>query len=93
MPYRELDWLFSSDSGRQQLAESAGKIYYSILVLLTIELFLGYERLVVVTLHRWHQYMNLDAVKEEVSVKAVEFLQSAASNTKKVNHFITILCL
>lgn len=46
---------------------------------------IGYERLVVVTLHRWHQYMSLDAVKEEVSSKAVEFLQSTASNTKKVN--------
>ena len=38
-----------------------------------------------VTLHRCHQYMSLDAVKEEVSAKAVEFLQSAASNTKKVS--------
>ena len=47
-----------------------------------------------VTLHRWHQYMSLEAVKEEVSAKAVEFLQSAASNTKKVNHSVTTyLCL
>lgn len=52
---------------------------------------LGYERLVVVTLHRWHQYMSLDAVKEEVSGKAVEFLQSSASNTKKVNHPIILV--
>jgi len=31
--------------------------------------------------------MSLDAVKEEVSAKAIEFLQSTASNTKKVSHF------
>jgi len=46
---------------------------------------IGYERLVVVTLHRGHQYMSLDAVKEEVSSKAVEFLQTTATSTKKVN--------
>ena len=50
-------------------------------------LVLGYERLVVVTLHRWHQYMSLDAVKEEVSSKAAEFVQTTATNTKKVSPF------
>jgi len=49
-----------------------------------IYLILGYERLVVVTLHRRHQYMSLDAVKEEVSGKAVEFVQANAISTKKV---------
>ena len=48
---RETDWLFSSDGGRKQLAESA-----------------GFERLVVVTLHRGHTYTRVEGVREEVGV-------------------------
>ena len=32
----------------------------------------GFERLVVVTLHRGHHYGNLDGVKEELSGKVLE---------------------
>ena len=65
---REVDWLFSSDSGRLQLAESA-----------------GFERLVVVAMHRGHTYSSLEAVKEEVSAKAVELVQHGLPHGKKVN--------
>ena len=64
---REVDWLFSSDAGRLQLAESA-----------------GFERLVVVTMHRGHTYSNLEAVKEEVSAKAAELAQPGLSAMRKV---------
>lgn len=67
MVYREVDWLFSSDPGRLQLAESA-----------------GFERLVVVAMHRGHTYSNLEAVKEEVSAKAVELVQHGLPQGKKV---------
>jgi spermidine synthase len=43
----------------------------------------GYQRLVVVNLHRLHKYGSLDEVKEEVAATAVEFLQSRAEGTKK----------
>ena len=65
--YRETEWLFSSDPGRRQLAESA-----------------GFERLVVVTLHRGHAYSSLDAVKEEVVGKAVELVQHGLPHGKQV---------
>ena len=64
---RETDWLFSSDYGRAQLAESA-----------------GFERLVIVTLHRGHTYSSLDAVKEEVSGKAIELVQLGPKQQKQV---------
>ncbi len=64
---REIDWLFSSDSGRLQLAESA-----------------GFERLVVVTMHRGHIYPSLAEVKEEVSARAVELLQKGLPHGKQV---------
>ena len=44
----------------------------------------GFERLVVVTLHRGHVYASLDAVKEEVSAKALELIQHNAPKKKKV---------
>lgn len=65
--YREIDWLFSSDPGRLQLAESA-----------------GFERLVVVTMHRGHTYPSLEAVKGEVSVKAMDLVQRGVRHGKKV---------
>ena len=55
---RETDWIFSSEPGRRELAESA-----------------GFDRLVLVTLHRGHTYQGLDQVKEEVSAKALELAQ------------------
>jgi len=61
--------------------------------LFTVCLILGYERLVVVTLHRGHHYMSLDAVKEEVSGKAVEFVQASATSTKKVIYGDLLLLL
>ena len=64
---RETEWLFSSDPGRRQLAESA-----------------GFERLVIVTLHRGHTYSSLDAVKEEVAGKAVELVQQGLPHGKQV---------
>ena len=36
----------------------------------------GFERLVVVTLHRGHHYGNLDDVKEELSGKVMELAPS-----------------
>jgi hypothetical protein len=66
--YREVDWLFSSDPGRLQLAESA-----------------GFERLVVVTMHRGHTYTSLEVVKEEVSAKAVELVQHGLPRGEKVS--------
>ena len=66
--FREVDWLFSSDAGRLQLAESA-----------------AVERLVVVTMHRGHTYSSLEQVKEEVSAKAVELIQSGLPPGKKVS--------
>ena len=65
---RETEWLFSSDPGRRQLAESA-----------------GFERLVIVTLHRGHTYSSLDAVKEEVAGKAVELVQQGLPHGKQVH--------
>uniref|UniRef100_A0A1X7V9F0 Methyltransferase domain-containing protein n=1 Tax=Amphimedon queenslandica TaxID=400682 RepID=A0A1X7V9F0_AMPQE len=37
----------------------------------------GYERLVIVTLHRGHTYQSLDKVKEEISTKAMELSQDS----------------
>ena len=65
---RETEWLFSSDPGQRQLAESA-----------------GFERLVVVTLHRSHTYSSLDAVKEEVAGKAVELIQQGLPHGRQVH--------
>jgi len=40
-PFREIDWLFSSDNGRRQLAESAGKIRrIKIMIVCSIRVFL-----------------------------------------------------
>ena len=65
--FRETEWLFSSDPGRKQLAESA-----------------GFERLVIVTLHRGHAYPSLDSVKEEVAVEAVQLAQEGLPPRKQV---------
>ncbi len=65
---REVDWMFSCDEGRLQLAESA-----------------GVERLVVVTMHRGHTYSSLEDVKEEVSAKAMELIQSDLPPGKNVS--------
>lgn len=64
---RETDWLFSTEAGSVQLAESA-----------------GFERLVVVTLHRNHKYQNMEQVKEEVSAKALDLSQDGLPAGKKV---------
>ncbi|KAI0218062.1 eEF1A lysine and N-terminal methyltransferase [Lamellibrachia satsuma] len=56
---REIEWLFSTKDGREDLCHSA-----------------GFERLVVVTLHRGHCYGNLDNVKEELSGKVMELAPS-----------------
>lgn len=64
---REVEWLFSTDPGRQQLAESA-----------------GFERLVVVTMHRGHTYPSLEEVKEEVAAKAMELTQHGLPHGMKV---------
>ena len=64
---RETDWLFSSDGGRKQLAESA-----------------GFERLVVVALHRGHTYTGVEGVREEVGGRAVELVQGGVSQGKQV---------
>ena len=44
----------------------------------------GFERLVVVTLHRGHTYSILDSVKEEVAGKAVELIQQGLPHGKQV---------
>jgi hypothetical protein len=44
----------------------------------------GFERLVVVTLHRGHAYSSLDAVKEEVAEKAVELIQHGLPHGRQV---------
>ena len=72
--FRETNWLFSTDSGCRQLAESA-----------------GFERLVIVTLHRGHTYQGLDEVKEEVSSKAMELAQSGLPAGKKVDDLLIVL--
>lgn len=65
---RETDWLFSSDGGRKQLAESA-----------------GFERLVVVTLHRAHTYTGVEGVREEVGGRAVQLVQGGVAREKQVS--------
>ena len=65
---RETDWLFSSDGGRKQLAESA-----------------GFERLVVVTLHRAHTYTGVEGVREEVGGRAVQLVQGGVAQEKQVS--------
>ena len=45
----------------------------------------GFERLVIVTLHRGHTYSSLDSVKEEVAGKAVEFVQLGLPYGKQVS--------
>lgn len=44
----------------------------------------GFERLVVVTLHRGHHYRGVETVKEEVSVKAMELAQDGLPDGRKV---------
>lgn len=77
MPSRETDWIFSSEPGRRELAESA-----------------GFDRLVLVTLHRGHTYHGLDKVKEEVSAKALELAQDSLPEGRKVTltHVFTRSC-
>ena len=56
----------------------------------------GFERLVVVTLHRGHTYSSLDAVKEEVAGKAVELVQQGLPHGKQVTcmmHYILDYCI
>ena len=62
-----MEWLFASEPGRLQLAESA-----------------GFERLVVVSMHHGHTYSCLEAVKEEVSAKAMELAQYGLPAGRKV---------
>ena len=45
----------------------------------------GYERLVIVTLHRGHAYQGLEQVKEEISGKAMELSQDTLPEGKKVH--------
>jgi len=66
--HRETDWLFSSDGGRKQLAESA-----------------GFERLVVITLHRAHTYTGVEGVREEVGGRAVQLVQGGVAREKQVS--------
>lgn len=63
-----MDWLFSTDPGQKQLAESA-----------------GFERLVIVTLHRGHTYSSLDSVKEEVASEAVQLVQQGLPRRKQAS--------
>lgn len=44
----------------------------------------GYERLVIVTLHRGHAYQGLEQVKEEISGKAMELSPDTLPDGKKV---------
>lgn len=44
----------------------------------------GFERLVIVTLHRGHTYNGIDEVKEEVSAKATELRQEGLPKDGKV---------
>ena len=63
-----MDWLFSSDAGRRQVADSA-----------------GFERLVIVTLHRGHTYQGgVGGVKEEVGGRVVELVQAGVPPGKQV---------
>ena len=63
---RQLEWLFSTEDGRRQLAQSA-----------------GYQRLVVVTLHRDHRYGGVEEVKEEIASRALELAQDGLPQLKK----------
>ena len=42
----------------------------------------GFERLVVVTLHRDHKYGDLDSVKDELSGKVLELAPAGLGNVK-----------
>ena len=64
---RQLEWLFSTEAGRRQLALSA-----------------GFQRLVVVTLHREHRYGSVEEVKEEIATRALELGQDGLPQLKKV---------
>ena len=66
---REMEWLFSTKDGREDLCHSA-----------------GFERLVVVTLHRGHCYGNLDDVKEELSGKVMELAPSGIGSKQVTLH-------
>ncbi len=45
----------------------------------------GFERLVVVSLHRGHTYKDIDEVKDEVTPRAVELKQEGLPDGKKVS--------
>ena len=44
----------------------------------------GYQRLVVVTLHRDHRYGGVEEVKEEIASRALELAQDGLPQLKKV---------
>ena len=44
----------------------------------------GYQRLVVVTMHRGHEYGDLQQVREEVSASALTMLQTGVLHSVKV---------
>ncbi len=60
-----MDWLFSTDQGRKQVADSA-----------------GYERLVLVTLHRSYAYTSVEEVREEVEGDLVRLMQGGLPQGK-----------
>ena len=60
-----MDWLFSSEPGRRQLAESA-----------------GFERLVLVTLHRGYSYTSVEDVKREVEGDLMKLMQGGLPQAK-----------
>lgn len=64
---REVDWIFSSEAGRSQLADSA-----------------GFERLVLITLHRGHTYSGIEEVREEVGKRAVDLAQAGLPKGEQV---------
>jgi hypothetical protein len=62
-----VEWLFSTDQGRVQLAQSA-----------------GYQRLIVVALHRDQKYDDLDAIQAELSSKVMELAPPNLGNVKVI---------
>lgn len=75
---RETEWLFSSDPGRRQLAESAG---FEHLVVVTLHQGHTYSSL------------DADAVKEEVAGKAVELVQQGLPHGKQVHVHVCAWCI
>ena len=49
----------------------------------------GFDRLVIVTLHRGHTYHGIERVKEEVSDKALELAQENLPEKRKVYKALT----